>query len=109
MVFEECKRAGLSQPTETDERGVVKVTFMRPNLSGHPYDPINDPINDTLNDTLNDTINDTLNDTINDNSIFRKKITEYGFYFVNLQSTIIFNKNANEICCNKLQRLCQSY
>ncbi len=44
MIFEECKRAGLTQPTVTDERGVVKVTFMRPDLSGHKSDPINDPI-----------------------------------------------------------------
>ena len=47
MIFEECKRAGLPQPTVTDERGVVKVIFMRPNLSGHKNDTINDTINDT--------------------------------------------------------------
>lgn len=31
MIFEDCKRTGLPQPTVTDERGVVRVTFMRPN------------------------------------------------------------------------------
>ena len=46
MIFEDCKRAGLQQPTVTDERGVVKVTFMRPDLS--------DQINDTINDTINE-------------------------------------------------------
>ena len=46
MIFEECKRAGLPQPTVTDERGVVKVIFMRPNLSGHKNDTINDTINE---------------------------------------------------------------
>ena len=30
MIFEDCKRAGLQQPIVTDERGMVKVTFMRP-------------------------------------------------------------------------------
>lgn len=44
MIFEDCKRAGLQQPIVTDERGMVKVTFMRPDLSGHKNDPINDPI-----------------------------------------------------------------
>ena len=48
MIFEECKRAGLPQPTVTDERGVVKVIFMRPDLSGQNHDPINDPINDPI-------------------------------------------------------------
>ena len=48
MIFEECNRAGLPQPTVTDEMGVVRVTFMRPNLSGHKHDPINDPINDPI-------------------------------------------------------------
>ena len=46
MIFEECKRAGLQQPTITDERGVVKVTFIRPDLSGHNNGTINDTIND---------------------------------------------------------------
>lgn len=40
MIFEDCKRAGLQQPIVTDERGMVKVTFMRPDLSGHKNDPI---------------------------------------------------------------------
>lgn len=44
MIFEECKRVGLPQPKVTDERGVVKVIFMRPDLSGQNHDPINDPI-----------------------------------------------------------------
>jgi predicted HTH transcriptional regulator len=48
MIFEDCNRAGLPQPTVTDERGVVRVTFMRPNLSGQKVDPINDPINDPI-------------------------------------------------------------
>lgn len=30
MIFEDCKCAGLQQPIVTDERGMVKVTFMRP-------------------------------------------------------------------------------
>lgn len=46
MIFEECKRAGLPQPIVTDERGVVKVIFMRPNLSGHKNDTINGTINE---------------------------------------------------------------
>lgn len=46
MIFEECKRARLPQPIVTDERGVVKVIFMRPNLSGHKNDTINDTINE---------------------------------------------------------------
>lgn len=46
MIFEECKRAGLQQPMITDERGVVKVTFIRPDLSGHNNGTINDTIND---------------------------------------------------------------
>lgn len=50
MIFEECKRAGLSQPIVTDERGVVKVIFMRPNLSGHKNGTINGMINDTINE-----------------------------------------------------------
>lgn len=54
MIFEECKRAGLPQPTVTDERGVVKVIFMRPNLSGHKNGTINGMINDTINDTINE-------------------------------------------------------
>lgn len=29
MIFEECNRVGLPQPTVTDEMGVVRVTFMR--------------------------------------------------------------------------------
>ena len=41
-IFEECKRAGLSEPKVTDERGVVKVIFMRPNLSGHKNGTINE-------------------------------------------------------------------
>ena len=41
LIFEECERAGLPHPVVTDERGVVKVTFTRPNLSGHKNDPIN--------------------------------------------------------------------
>jgi len=44
MIFEECNRARLPQPTVTNERGIVRVVFMRPNLSGQKYDPINDPI-----------------------------------------------------------------
>ncbi len=40
MIFEECKRVGLPQPTVTDERGVVRVTFTRPILSGQKNDPI---------------------------------------------------------------------
>ncbi len=51
MIFDECNRIGLPQPIVTDERGVVRVTFMRPNLSAH--------INDTINDTINGTINNT--------------------------------------------------
>lgn len=54
MIFEECKRAGLPQPTVTDESGVVRVTFMRPNLLSHKNDTINDTINGTINDTIND-------------------------------------------------------
>ena len=54
MIFEECKRAGLPQPTITDERGMVKVTFIRPNLSGHTNGTINSTINDTINGTIND-------------------------------------------------------
>ena len=64
MIFEECELAGLPQPTVTDEMGVVRVTFMRPNLSGHKNEPINEPINDPINGTINGTINDTINDTI---------------------------------------------
>ncbi len=41
MIFEECNRAGLPQPTVTDEMGVVRVTFMRPNLSGQKNGTIN--------------------------------------------------------------------
>ncbi len=59
MIFEECERAGLPQPTVTDEMDVVRVTFMRPNLSGHKNDTINDTINGTINDTINDTIKGT--------------------------------------------------
>ena len=55
MIFEECERAGLPQPTVTDEMDVVRVTFMRPNLSGHKNDPINGTINDTINDTIKGT------------------------------------------------------
>ena len=51
MIFEECERARLPQPTVTDERGVVRVTFMRPNLSGHQNGTINGTINDTIKDT----------------------------------------------------------
>ena len=47
MIFEECERAGLPQPTVTDEMDVVRVTFMRPNLSGHKNDTINDTIKGT--------------------------------------------------------------
>lgn len=50
MIFEECKRARLPQPIVTDERGVVKVIFMRPNLSGHKNGTINGMINDTINE-----------------------------------------------------------
>jgi len=46
MIFEDCKRAGLPQSTVTDERGVVRVTFTRPNLSGHKNDTIKDTIKD---------------------------------------------------------------
>lgn len=55
MIFEECKRAGLPQPTVTDERGVVRVTFMRPDLLGRKNDTINETINDTINETINET------------------------------------------------------
>ncbi len=55
MIFEECERAGLPQPTVTDEMDVVRVTFMRPNLSGHKNDTINDTINGTINDTIKGT------------------------------------------------------
>ncbi len=48
MIFEECNRAGLSQPTVTDERGVVRVTFKRPNLLGQKNDTINEPINEPI-------------------------------------------------------------
>lgn len=41
MIFEECNRVGLPQPTVTDEMGVVRVTFMRPNLSGKKDGTIN--------------------------------------------------------------------
>ena len=44
MIFEECKRVGLPQPRVTDERGVVKVIFMRPDLSGHKNGTINGTI-----------------------------------------------------------------
>ena len=47
MIFEECERAGLPQPKVTDERGVVRVTFMRPYLSGHKNDTINGTINES--------------------------------------------------------------
>lgn len=47
MIFEECNRAGLPQPKVTDERGVVKVIFMRPNLSGHKNGTINDTIKES--------------------------------------------------------------
>lgn len=47
MIFEDCKQAGLKQPIVTDEKGVVRVTFMRPNLSSHKNGTINDTINDT--------------------------------------------------------------
>ncbi len=50
MIFEECERAGLPQPKVTDERGVVRVTFMRPNLSGHKNDTIYGTINGTINE-----------------------------------------------------------
>ena len=59
MIFEECERAGLPQPIITDERGVVRVTFMRPNLSGHKNGTINGTINGMINGTINDTIKDT--------------------------------------------------
>ena len=49
MIFEECDRAGLPHPTVTDERGVVRVTFKRPNLLSQKNEPINDTINDTIN------------------------------------------------------------
>lgn len=42
MIFEECKRVGLPQPTVTDEMGVVRVIFMRPNLSGLKNGTINE-------------------------------------------------------------------
>lgn len=63
LIFEECKRARLPQPTITDERGVVKVTFMRPNLSGRNNDTINDTIkgNGTINGTINGKITDSEN------------------------------------------------
>lgn len=54
MIFEECKRARLPQPIVTDERGVVKVIFMRPNLSGHKNGTINGTINGMINDTINE-------------------------------------------------------
>lgn len=44
MIFEECDRAGLPHPTVTDERGVVRVTFKRPNLLSQKNEPINEPI-----------------------------------------------------------------
>ena len=37
MIFEDCKRAGLQQPIVTDERGMVKVTFMRPDEAGRNF------------------------------------------------------------------------
>ncbi|MBD5243838.1 MAG: winged helix-turn-helix transcriptional regulator [Barnesiella sp.] len=40
MIFEECDRAGLPHPTVTDERGVVRVTFKRPNLLSQKNEPI---------------------------------------------------------------------
>lgn len=74
MIFEECNRAGLPQPTVTDERGVVKVTFMRPNLS------------DQKNDTINDTINGIINDTINNNEklIYNRIVSSPGISAVAL-------------------------
>ncbi len=44
--------AELPQSTVTDERGVVRVTFMRPNLSGQKNEPINGTINGQ-NDPIN--------------------------------------------------------
>ncbi len=55
MIFEECEHAGLPQPTVTDERGLVRVTLVRPNLSGHKNESINEPINDPINGTIKGT------------------------------------------------------
>lgn len=52
MIFEECKRIGLPQPTVTDERGIVKVKFIRPNLSGQINEPIYEPINEPINEPI---------------------------------------------------------
>lgn len=49
MIFEDCERAGLPQPVVSDEKGVVRVVFIRPNLSGQKNDPISNPINDPIN------------------------------------------------------------
>lgn len=59
MIFEECEHAGLPQPTVTDERGLVRVTLVRPNLSGHKNESINEPINEPINDPINGTIKGT--------------------------------------------------
>ena len=46
LIFEDCERAGLKQPKVTDENGVVRVTIIRPDLTGFKNDTINDTIND---------------------------------------------------------------
>ncbi len=78
MIFEDCKRAGLQQPIVTDERGVVRVTFMRPELSGHKSGTINDTINDMINDMINDTIND------NEKLIYNRIVSSPGISAVTL-------------------------
>ena len=42
LIFEDCERAGLKQPKVTDENGVVRVTIIRPDLTGFKNDTIND-------------------------------------------------------------------
>lgn len=37
-IFEECKCAGLPRPKVSDETGVVKVRFMRPDEAASNFD-----------------------------------------------------------------------
>lgn len=85
MIFEECERAGLPQPKITDERGVVKVIFMRPNLSGHK--------NGTINGTINDTINDTIKES--EKLIYNRIVSSPGISAVALADE--FNKSVRTI------------
>ncbi len=87
MIFEECHRVGLSQPTVTDERGVLRVVLKRPNLL------------DQKNDTINDTINGTIND--NEKLIYNRIISSPGISAVALadefEKSIITIKRALKI------------